>query len=63
MNGKVIGYMKEPCKECQEMMKQGFLLIGVIGKLTEDENITAQEAAMKIAQKRMDDIANIKSRL
>lgn len=34
-----------------------------IFKLTEDENITAQEAAMKIAQKRIDDIANMKSRL
>ncbi len=34
-----------------------------IFKLTEDENLTAQEAAMKIAQKRIDDIANIKSRL
>jgi leucine dehydrogenase len=31
--------------------------------LSETENITTQEAAMKIAQKRIDDIANVKSRL
>jgi leucine dehydrogenase len=31
--------------------------------LSETDNITTQEAAMKIAQKRIDDIANVKSRL
>jgi leucine dehydrogenase len=31
--------------------------------LSENENITTQEAAMKIAQKRIDDIAHVKSRL
>lgn len=31
--------------------------------LSENENITAQEAAMKIAQKRIDDVAHVKSRL
>lgn len=31
--------------------------------LSESENITTQEAAMRIAQKRMDDVANVKSRL
>lgn len=34
-----------------------------IFSLSETENITTQEAAMKIAQKRIDDIAHVKSRL
>ncbi len=34
-----------------------------IFSLSETDNITTQEAAMKIAQKRIDDIANVKSRL
>lgn len=37
MNGKVIGYMKGPCKECKELMKQGFLLIGYIEEKTDDK--------------------------
>jgi len=36
VHGKCIGYMKEPCSECKEMMKQGFLLIGVVGAKTDD---------------------------
>jgi leucine dehydrogenase len=31
--------------------------------LSENEKITTQEAAMRIAQKRIDDVANVKSRL
>ncbi len=34
-----------------------------IFSLSEKENITTQEAAMRIAQKRIDDMANVKSRL
>jgi hypothetical protein len=30
MHGKVVGFMKEPCTECQDLMKQGFLLIGYV---------------------------------
>lgn len=30
LNGKTIGFSKEPCAECKEMMSKGFLLIGVV---------------------------------
>ena len=30
LNGKTIGYKKTPCEECQDHMKKGFLLIGII---------------------------------
>jgi len=36
MHGKVMSYMKEPCQECQDMMKLGFVLIGVDEKKTTD---------------------------
>ena len=36
MHGKVLQYMKEPCQECQELMKQGFILIGAVEKKTVD---------------------------
>lgn len=36
LQGQVIGIMKEPCNECKELMKKGFLLIGVVEKKTED---------------------------
>lgn len=28
MNGKILGYSNNPCSECQDFMKKGFLLIG-----------------------------------
>jgi len=34
-----------------------------IFSMSEDEKITTQEAAMRIAQKRIDDVAHVKSRL
>lgn len=37
LHGQVIGYMDKPCKECQEYMTQGILLIGVIEEKTDDE--------------------------
>lgn len=37
LHGQVIGYMDKPCKECQEYMSKGFLLIGVIDEKTEDK--------------------------
>ncbi len=36
LNGKVIGMMDKPCSECQELMKQGILLIGVIDSKSND---------------------------
>ena len=36
MHGKVMSYMKDPCLECQDMMKLGFVLIGVDEKKTTD---------------------------
>lgn len=36
MHGKVIGYMKEPCARCQELMSKGFLLVGVIEEKSDD---------------------------
>ena len=30
MHGKVVGFMDKPCTECQDLMKQGFLLIGYV---------------------------------
>lgn len=37
MHGKVIGYLDKPCESCQNLMSQGFLLIGVDLDKTEDE--------------------------
>jgi hypothetical protein len=38
LHGKVIGYAKEPCKDCKEAMTKGLLMIGVIEEKTEDED-------------------------
>lgn len=38
LNGKIIGYAKDPCKDCQNAMSQGLLMIGVIEEKTEDED-------------------------
>lgn len=38
LHGKTIGYAKEPCQECQDMMKQGILLVGVVEAKTDDHN-------------------------
>jgi hypothetical protein len=36
LHGKVIGYSKEPCTECQDLMSKGFLLIECDESKTED---------------------------
>ena len=38
LHGKTTGYAKEPCQECQDMMKQGILLVGVVEAKTDDHN-------------------------
>lgn len=39
MNGKCIGYSKEPCEECKDLMSKGFLVIGYVESKTNfDEN-------------------------
>jgi RecJ-like exonuclease len=38
LHGQVVGYMKKPCEECQGIMKQGILLIGVVEAKTDDHN-------------------------
>lgn len=38
LHGRVIGYLEKPCDHCQELMSQGFLLIGVDEDKTEDES-------------------------
>lgn len=38
LHGKTIGYMKRPCKECQGMMSQGILLIGVVQAKSPDHS-------------------------
>lgn len=37
MHGKTIGHMEQPCGQCQAYMEQGVLLIGVIERLTTDQ--------------------------
>lgn len=37
LHGKVIGYLDEPCDSCQDLMSQGFLLLGVDMSKTTDE--------------------------
>lgn len=36
MHQQVVGYMKEPCDKCKELMAQGFLFIGVVAAKTDD---------------------------
>ena len=36
LHGKCIGYMKEPCDDCKELMSKGFVLIGMVSDLTKD---------------------------
>ena len=38
LHGKVVGYMDKPCSQCQGLLDQGFLLIGVIEEKTDDPN-------------------------
>lgn len=38
LHGKVVGYMDEPCKKCQELMSKGFLFIGIVAAKTDDPN-------------------------
>jgi len=38
MNGAVIGWFKEPCKECQEHMQKGIIIVTIDPKLTTDKN-------------------------
>ena len=35
MNGKTIGYSKEPCDECKDLMSKGFLVIGYVESKTD----------------------------
>jgi hypothetical protein len=37
LHQKVIGYLDSPCKECQELMKKGFLIIEVDEEKTDDK--------------------------
>ena len=56
MHGKTIGYLEEPCKECQELIKKGFVLIGVIKAKSNDNDpyrngniwVIKHEAAAKL---------------
>lgn len=57
LHGKVIGYADKPCKECQDLMKQGLLIIGVIEEKTDNKSnpwrsghmwVIKQEAAENI---------------
>ena len=36
LHGQVIGWSKKPCDDCQEMQKQGFVLIGAVEAKTTD---------------------------
>lgn len=36
MNGKAIGWSKEPCESCKEMKSKGFILIGAVEAKTND---------------------------
>ena len=36
MQGQCIGYMEKPCKDCQEIMDQAILLIGIVESKTDD---------------------------
>jgi len=36
LNGKCVGFMEEPCSECQEFMKQGIILVTVDESKTDD---------------------------
>lgn len=38
LHGQVIGYTEKPCKECQKLMEQGFLLIQVDESKTDDHS-------------------------
>lgn len=37
LNGKVIGFMEKPCKDCQDLMSKGYLLIGVVEDKSEKD--------------------------
>lgn len=36
LHGKTVGYMKEPCSECKDLMTKGILCIGVDESKTDD---------------------------
>jgi hypothetical protein len=36
LDGQTVGYMDHPCKECQEIMDQAFLFIGVVEAKSDD---------------------------
>lgn len=36
LHGQTIGYSEKPCKECQDIMNQAFLLIGIVETKTDD---------------------------
>lgn len=36
LHGKIVGYMDKPCGQCQALLDQGFLLIGVIEEKSDD---------------------------
>jgi hypothetical protein len=37
LHGKTVGYLEEPCESCQNHMKQGIIVIGVINRKTVDK--------------------------
>jgi hypothetical protein len=62
LNGKAIGYMDKPCKNCSELIEKGFLLIGCIESLSDDPTnpyrsghqwVITNEAAERMFDKEM----------
>lgn len=38
LHGKTVGFMKEPCDECKEFMKQGIIVVGIDESKTDDKS-------------------------
>lgn len=38
MHDNVIGFLRDPCNECKDLMSKGFLIIGVIEEKTDDKD-------------------------
>jgi hypothetical protein len=38
LHGKVIGYMKKPCNECNEIMSKAILIVGCVEAKTDDRS-------------------------
>lgn len=50
LHQKPIGYMKEPCKECQEYMKQGVIVIGIDPEKTESMSNPYRSGAFAVVK-------------